>query len=283
MVIVTPDSVLIGGCRIAVGTMGAGPPVILIHGTPSFSYIWRNVAPRLAAAGYSVHLFDLLGFGHSERPRDPATDTSVGAQVPILAALMDRWGLVDVHIVAHDIGGAVAQRFGIFHKERVRTLTLIDTVSFDSWPSPRTREQMRAGLDTLIKAPDAEHRAHFRGWLETTVSGVSRFREEALDAYLDMISGPVGQASLFQHQVAHYDPRHTLEIADRLGELGAKPVQLIWGEDDAWQIVDWAYKLKAAISGADPHIVPGAGHFAMEERPAEIAQLLIDFIARNET
>lgn len=283
MAVMTPDSVLIGGCRIAVGTMGAGPPVILIHGTPSFSYIWRNVAPRLAAAGYRVHLFDLLGFGYSERPRDPAMDTSVGAQVPILAALMDHWGLVDAHIVAHDIGGAVAQRFGIFHKERVRTLTLIDTVSFDSWPSPRTREQMRAGLDTLIKAPDAEHRAHFRGWLETTVSGVSRFREEALDAYLDMISGPVGQASLFQHQVAHYDPRHTLEIADRLGELGAKPVQLIWGEEDAWQIIDWAYKLKAAIPAADLHIVAGAGHFAMEDRPTEIAQLLVDFIARHET
>lgn len=283
MAIVTPDSVLIDGRRIAVGVMGAGPPVILIHGTPSFSYIWRNVAPRLAAAGYRVHLFDLLGFGYSERPRDPAMDTSVGAQVPILAALMDHWGLVDTHIVAHDIGGAVAQRFGIFHKERVRTLTLIDTVSFDSWPSPRTREQMRAGLDTLIKAPDAEHRAHFRGWLETTVSGVSRFREEALDAYLDMISGPVGQASLFQHQVAHYDPRHTLEIADRLGELGAKPVQLIWGEEDAWQIIDWAYKLKAAIPAADLHIVAGAGHFAMEDRPTEIAQLLVDFIARHET
>lgn len=283
MAIMTPDSVLIDGRRIAVGRMGAGAPVVLIHGTPSFSWIWRNVAPHIAAAGYRVHLFDLLGFGHSERPRDPAVDTSVGVQAPILAALMDHWGLADAHIVAHDIGGAVAQRFGIFHRDRVRTLTLIDTVSFDSWPSPRTREQMRAGLDRLIKAPDAEHRAHFRDWLETAVSDVAGFRDEARDVYLDMIAGPVGQASFFQHQVAHYDPRYTLEIADRLGELGAKPVQIIWGEDDAWQVVDWADKLKAAIPNAELHIVPDAGHFAMEDRPAEIAQLLTGFIGRHGT
>lgn len=88
----TPENALISGHRIAWGVMGAGAPVILIHGTPSFSYIWRNVAPRLAAGGQRVYVFDLLGFGHSERPRDPAVDTSVGAQVPIVAALLDQWG-----------------------------------------------------------------------------------------------------------------------------------------------------------------------------------------------
>ncbi len=278
----TPNAALIGGHRIACGSHGTGTPLILIHGTPSFSHIWRNVVPDLVAAGHRIFVYDLLGFGRSERPADPAVDTSVSAQVPILEALMDHWNLETAHIVAHDIGGAVAQRFGIFHSGKVRTLTLIDTVSFDSWPSARTREQMQAGLDALIQAPEAEHRVHFRTWLETTVADVERFRADGLEAYLDMISGTVGQASYFQHQMRHYDPRHTVEISDRLGDLAALPVQILWGEDDAWQVPDWAYRLHTAIPGSSLRILPHCGHFAMEDKPAEIAAQIAAFTAAHE-
>lgn len=57
---------------------------------------------------------------------------------------------------------------------------MIDVVSFDSWPSGRTRQQMKAGLDKLIKAPDAEHRAHFRDWLLSTVRNKARLTDTAL-------------------------------------------------------------------------------------------------------
>lgn len=273
----TPDHALVDGHRIACGSHGEGEPVVLLHGTPSFSWIWRNVVPGLIAAGRRVHLFDLLGYGHSERPRDPAVDTSVTAQVDVVTALMDRWALSDAHIVAHDIGGAVAQRLAVFHPERVRTLTLIDTVSFDSWPSERTHQQMQAGLEQLMKAPDGAHRSHFRDWLLTTVNDPVKLDEETLTIYLDMISGPVGQASLFQHQVAHYDPRHTSELTDRLAEIGERPVQLIWGAEDRWQVVDWAYRLQEAIPGSTLHLLERCGHFAPEENPEAITELVIEF------
>ena len=271
------ENVLVEGHRIACGTMGSGEPVVLIHGTPSSSYIWRNVAKRLSEAGHTVHVFDLLGFGASERPFDQDADTSVSAQVPILKHLMSHWGLDSAHIVAHDIGGAVAQRFSIFHPAMLRSLTLIDTVSFDSWPSKRTNEQMKAGLEALIKRPDAEHRAHFREWLLSTVHDKGKFASEALETFVDLISGPIGQSSLFQHQVAHYDHKHTSEISDRLAELSGIPVQIIWGENDAWQVVDWAHRLHAAIPGSVLHVLPECGHFAMEDQPERIAELLISF------
>ncbi|MDZ7840932.1 MAG: alpha/beta hydrolase [Gammaproteobacteria bacterium] len=273
----TPENSLIGGYRIAHGTHGAGVPLVLIHGTPSFSFVWRNVVPRLVKAGLHVHVFDLLGYGHSERPRDPAVDTSVAGQTTVLRQLFDHWELASAHFVAHDIGGAVAQRFTLNHPRRVRTLSLIDTVSFDSWPSARTREQMKAGLDKLIRAPDAEHRAHFRDWIRTTVADPDGMAEEVLAAYIDMIAGPVGQSSFFQHQVAHYDPRYTQELTDRLAELGERPVQLIWGAEDRWQVVDWAYRLRACIPGSRLHVLERCGHFAMEDRPEEIVRLVSAF------
>ena len=96
-----------------------------------------------------------------------------------------------------------------------------------------------------------------------------------------MVAGPVGQGSLFQHQITHYDPQHTLVVADRLGDLAAMPVQIIWGEQDAWQVVEWAHKLHAGIPGSILHVLPDSGHFAMADRPGALAALAIEFTAHH--
>ena len=275
------DDVLINGRRIACGVHGEGTPVVLIHGTPFFSHIWRKVLPRLLEAGYRVHLYDLLGFGHSERPQDPAVDTSISAQLPVLTALLDYWQLERTHVVAHDIGAAIAQQLGIFHPERVSTMTLIDSVSFDSYPSPRTRQQMQAGLDRLIATPDSEHRAHFTEWVLSAAYNKTGLAEDALATYVEMISGPIGQGSLFQHQIRHYDPVHTLKLNDRLVELGRIPLQLIWGADDEWQVTDWAYRLQTAIPGSSLHILEQCGHLATEDQPQRIADLAIEHMVAH--
>lgn len=272
---------IVKGTRIAYGVHGEGEPVALIHGTPSSSWIWRNILPSLVDAGYKVHVFDLLGYGLSERPCDPGVDTSVTGQVPVFEALLELWGLQDLHIIAHDIGGGVAQRFGTKSPERMRSLTMVDVVSYDSWPSRRTHEQMQAGLEKLIKAPDADHREHFREWLYSTVQNKKRLAETSMETYLDFICGPVGQGSFFQHQVMHYAPKHTEEVAPSYNKLGACPVQLIWGANDAWQVVDWAYKLHDNIPGSELHVLEDCGHFAMEDQPEKISALLVDFLDRN--
>ena len=271
------NQVLVNNARIAYNVLGSGEPIVLLHGTPSSSLIWRNIAPRLVSAGYKVHLYDLLGYGLSERPANPDVDTSISGQVPVLESLLDYWKIQDAHIVAHDIGGAVAQRLGVFHPERVRTLTLIDCVSFDSYPSKRTRQQMEKGLEALIKAPDEEHKAHFREWLLSAVYHKGKFAASSLDTFLSYISGPIGQVSIFQHQIRHYDPRHTMEVAERLPELGRKPVQLIWGKHDIWQVTDWAEKLHEAIPGSHLHILDECGHFSPEDQPEKISELLLSF------
>ncbi|MBA3951665.1 MAG: alpha/beta fold hydrolase, partial [Rubrobacter sp.] len=87
---------------VAFDVFGEGPPVVLVHGTPSRSYIWRNVAPALAER-FTVYVFDLLGYGDSE----PKTrDVSIAAQSRLLTELIGRWGLEAPAIAGHDIGGA---------------------------------------------------------------------------------------------------------------------------------------------------------------------------------
>ena len=140
---------------------------------------------------------------------------------------------------------------------------------------------MAAGLEKLIAAGEQEHRAHFREWILTATHHPERISAGPLETYLDMICGPLGQASLFQHQIRHYDPEHTAKLADRYHELGALPVQLIWGADDAWQVSDWANRLHQAIPGSSLHLVEDCGHLAMEDQPDQVEQLVTGFLAAN--
>jgi len=277
-----PEPVIVDGHRIATGVHGDGPPVVLIHGTPSHSFIWRDVVPRLTGAGYRVHLFDFLGFGESERPRDPGTDTSVAYQGEVLRHLIGHWDLDDAHIVAHDIGGAVGMRTGVLDPELVRSLTLVDTVSYDSWPSEAWRALIANGLDSLMRAPDAEHRQRMTEQLRTTVADPARMTGEVLRAYLEPISGPVGQPSFVHHQLRHYDSRYTEELSDDLDELGEHPVQILWGRQDAWQDPGYGEKLARDIPGASLHTIEDAGHFAMEDQPAAVSERILTFVNANE-
>lgn len=269
---------VIAGHRVAHGAHGEGEPVVLIHGTPSSSLIWRNVVPELVDAGYRAHVFDLLGYGLSERPADPSVDTSITGNVAILDGLLAHWGLDTFHLVAHDIGGGVAQRFAVESTERLRSLTLVDVVSFDSYPSSRTRQQMAEGVEALAKKPDSEHRKHFRDWLLSTHARPERFDPEALEAYVGFISGPIGQPSFFQHQVSHYEPKHTMDISDLLSRLAVVPVQLIWGAQDTWQVLEWAHRLRDAIPGSTLNVIEDCGHFAPEEQPHEVASITLSHL-----
>ncbi|WP_119302346.1 alpha/beta fold hydrolase [Dongia deserti] len=269
------DHVVVDGHRIATGRHGQGTPVVLIHGTPAHAVIWRAVTPRLVEAGCQVHLFDLLGYGKSERPT--AYGTSVAAQGRVLEALLDRWDLKTVHLVAHDIGGAVALRYAVTRPERLLSLTLIDTVSYDSWPSETWRKIISDHLEKFAAVPAGEMRELLTRQLKMAVHDESRMSGEVLEAYLEPITGAIGQPSFFLHQVSHYDSRYTEEISGRLGAINV-PVQIIWGMEDRWQPVSWAHRLAKDIPGARLHLVPDAGHFLMEDAPETVADLVNHFV-----
>jgi len=91
-----------------------------------------------------------------------------------------------------------------------------------------------------------------------------------------------GTSSFVQHQVAHRNSRRTREIADCAWELRGKPAQIIGGDSDGWQIIDRADKLRESLLDPELHVLPDCGHFAMQDRPHDVANLIADFIARHE-
>ncbi|WP_331448996.1 alpha/beta hydrolase [Streptomyces prasinus] len=269
------DSLVVDGVRLAHRDRGRGEPVIFIHGTPSHSYEWRDVVPHIEAAGFRTVTYDLLGYGRSERPVD--RDTSVAAQTDLLGHLLDALCIDRATIVAHDIGGAIGQRFAVAHPERVRRLMLIDSVSYDSWPSPTWCRIIDEELDDLPGMSQDAFDALLTRQLGMTVADASHMTGDVLQAYLAPHRSAPGRVSFFEHQVRHYDSKYTEEIGDALRRL-TMPVRILWGEEDRWQPLHYAERLRDDIPGAELVVVPGAGHFLMEDAPGRVVREIRDFL-----
>ncbi len=265
---------IINGHRIAAGVHGAGEPLVLVHGTPAHAIVWRHLLPSLIAAGFRVHLYDLLGFGASERPL--TADTSIAAQAELLIALLDDWELETAHIFGHDIGGALSLRAAFSHAARFRSLTIADICSYDSWPSPSWRDMRDHYQHYAVMAPEQHEKAMTRQ-LKMAVFDKTLMEGELLRHYLTPIVGVIGQPAFYRHQIAHYDARYTADFSECLPALHL-PVQILWGADDEWQPLSYAHRLQSDIPGARLQVFPQAGHFLMEDAPQAVAQAAIDFI-----
>ncbi|GAA3974477.1 alpha/beta hydrolase [Actinomadura viridis] len=259
-----------GEVRWSVFGEEGGPPLVLCHGTPFSSYVWRHVG-RALAAGHRVHVWDMPGYGASEKAE--GQDVSLAAQGRVLAELLEHWGLAEPLVVAHDFGGAVALRAHLLHGARYRALALVDPVALAPWGSPFFR-LVNANARVFEQLPPGLHRALVREYVSTT--GGPGLHPATLDALVEPWLGESGQPA-FYRQIAQADQRHTDEIQARYGGIDL-PVLVCWGTDDAWIPVAKAHELAAAIPGARLHLIEGAGHLVQEDAPAELTAALLGFL-----
>ena len=125
--------------------MGDGPALVLIHGTPFSSQVWRRIAPLLARR-WTVYYFDLLGYGLSDM-RDQQ-DVSLSVQNRLLVSLFAEWKIDRPDVLCHDFGGATALRGYFLNGLRYHSLTIFDAVALAPWArrSWRTSENMKQRL-----------------------------------------------------------------------------------------------------------------------------------------
>jgi pimeloyl-ACP methyl ester carboxylesterase len=148
--------------------------------------------PPTKGRGYRTIVYDLLGFGRSERPR--GRDTSVAAQAELLPKLLDTLGIEAAHIVAHDIGGAIGQILAVRYPDRIRTLMLIDTVTYDSWPSETWQRVIRENGDLRYLHDGGDFVQMLSRQLRMTVSNPESMNDETLRNYLMPHDGVTGRA-----------------------------------------------------------------------------------------
>ena len=249
------------GHAVAWGSIGEGPPAVLLHGTPFSSAEWRRIAPCLARER-RVYYFDMLGYGLSDKPD---ADVSRGVQSELFAALYRHWGLGSPDVVAHDFGGSNALRGHLLNGLDYRSLVLVDPVAISPQGSPlvqaaRKHEEVFASLPAYI------HEAMLRAYIGTAAGNA--LREDEMQRYLAPWLGDEGQKA-FWRQVAQMDDKYTEEVEWRYGEMRC-PVAILWGQEDEWIPMADGRELARRMSTASFTPVPDAKHLMQEDAPEAI-------------
>ena len=267
----THEFAMVEGHRIAYLDEGEGPPLILLHGIPTSSLLWRNVIPDLAKSR-RVIAPDMLNYGRSDKPL--RADVSIAAQARILVGLMDALGLKRVDLAAHDIGGGVAQIVAVRHPERINRLVLASAICFDSWPIPEFEPLQEADAEAGMSVEDFE--AMLRDFLPQGVAAEDGLSDEATEIMLRPWTGEAGKAALFRN-FRRLSPEYTMAVAREIETLDL-PALVLWGDKDPFQKPAYAQRLADAIPGAQLEWIEGAAHWIMEEQPQAVAVKIAGFL-----
>ncbi|WP_338888741.1 alpha/beta hydrolase [Rhodococcus sovatensis] len=242
-------------------TFGTGEPIVLLHGTPSSSLIWKDIAHGLALTR-QVYVWDMLGFGQSDK--NVGQNVGLAKQAEIFVELLDEWGLRSPSVVAHDVGGAVALRATLLGGRDFRDLTLVNAVSVDSWSSGGFFSAVKNNTAAFSALPEYAHRA----LVSSKISDGSYVGLSAgvLDTFVDPWTGSAGQGA-FYRQYEHADETDTDEFQERLGDLTA-PTTILWGRHDRWLDADYALRVRDRLPHTDFHWIEDSGHMVQHDAPA---------------
>jgi pimeloyl-ACP methyl ester carboxylesterase len=275
----------VGPARVAYYEAGSGPPLLLLHGCPFSSFVWRKVIPRLSGA-YRCLAPDLLGLGDTETLWD--ADWSPSAQAAMVVGFLDQLGIERAHMVGHDHGGAIAQLLAAEHPERIDRLVLSNVEAYDNWPSATERPFMAVTqlplLGDLVLWLWSRPRPFRLTLLEAhAVHNPAVLTPELLRGYIRANLGDGHRRAKTRRFLAgQVDPAHTrvtLELLPGLRRFD-HPTLLIWGQDDPHFGPRWAERLHHDIPGAvGVELLPETGHLLMEERPERFAELVSTFLA----
>jgi haloacetate dehalogenase len=277
------------GAEYLVGTVGSGPPVLLLHGFPQTHYCWRRVIPRLAQT-HTVVVADLRGYGATAAPAGGLKGEGYSKRelAQDIVELADALGLARFSLVGHDRGGRVAYRLALDHPELVARLVVVNVLptveqfermgggpSLGYWPWYLLAQP--APFPERLLAAEPEHflRFVFGSWAE---------RADAVDPhafaeYLRAFSDETIASMCADYRASFWLDRADDEADRRAGRRITCPLLVVTGDAET-QLADaeevwrrWGDDVSAAV-------VTG-GHFVPEEASDELAALLSDFLGEE--
>ncbi|HYF26712.1 MAG TPA: haloalkane dehalogenase [Baekduia sp.] len=266
----------VGGLRLARIDEGDGGPIVLFHGEPTWSLLYRKVIPPLLEAGHRVIAPDMAGFGRSDKPTDLAW-YSYDRHVELLTELLvDRLDLRDATFVVQDWGGPIGLRIATQHPDRVARLVVMDTGLFtgrqpmsEAWHKFRDFVERTEDLPVgfLVRGGCAADPgdAVIAGYDAPFPTPESKAGARAFPLMLPITPDAPGAAT----------GQATLEA---LPDLDVQ-VLLLWADGDPIIPVAVGEKLAERAGWPAPEIVQGASHFLQEDAGDRIGRRIADWIA----
>jgi pimeloyl-ACP methyl ester carboxylesterase len=262
----------VAGRKLAYRELGSGPAVLLLHGWPTSSLLWREIMPQIARHS-RVIAPDLPGFGASDKPTDVIyTFAFFDSLLDGLCAALE---LEDVGLCVHDLGGPIGLHWSLTRPGRMRRLALLNTLVYPEFSDSVlefVRRLATPGLREQLTSPE--------GLEELLRDGVERptcLSSELLAAMLAPFREPSAREALALSALG-LSGRGFAELASRLPELRI-PVRIVYGACD--RLLPDVAQTMARVQRDLPHavstVLPDCGHFLQEDAPERVGALLAEF------
>jgi haloalkane dehalogenase len=254
---------------------GEGDPIVLLHGEPTSSYLWRTIIPQLPGRKIAP---DLFGFGRSDKPEDIGW-YSYDRHVQSIARLVEELDLRRITLVVHDWGGPIGLRVAVEHEERVARLVIMNTgIGGGSAPS-ETWLRFRAVVREVGGALELGRLVE-----AGTAQGLDDETRAAYDAPFPTPESKAG--ALAFPELVPTEPEHpNTEPMNRVRDAlrgWTKPALVVWGAEDGVLPAALAEAFVRLIPGAQgPVLIAGASHFLQEDRPNEVAAAICAFLEQT--
>ena len=265
------------GLRMHYVDEGEGAPVLMLHGEPTWAFLYRKLIPTVARVARVVAP-DYFGFGRSDKPTR-IEDYTYDFHCASIERFADELDLRHVTVVVQDWGGPIGLRLAVEHPERVARLVILNTgIGAGRAPSEewlRFREFVRrVGTDLLP------------GQL-IRISAVTELADDVVEAYNAPFPTPESKAGvlafpeLVPTELEHPSAAKMQDVRAAL-ERWEKPTLVLFSDSDPIFSTVAAEHMASRIPGAGPaEIVAGAGHFLQEEKGEEIADRIVRFLAHD--
>lgn len=255
---------------------GDGQPILLVHGVPTNSWMYRNLSQELVDNGYRVIAPDLMGFGASDRMSDYA-DYDFENQAELLINLMDSLGIDSWEQVTHDMGGVVTLHMVNQTPEKISHMHILNTILYSEYFDLPVD---LSGENSLHRWALAQHGNKYIGQIIVKNmmmmgTGNREYSEsEQAGYYLPIRDGAESLVHFFTN---------TGVITDNIDDYrqwlvnSNIPTSIIWGEDDPFLDRRSGLLLQEEMNISDDAvlILPGAKHLIAEESYKEIAKHII--------
>jgi pimeloyl-ACP methyl ester carboxylesterase len=268
------------GERIAYLDEGSGEAIVLLHGMAGSSDTWRSLIGPLSRK-YRVVAPDLLGHGNSTKPR---TDYSLGALSVLIRDVLNELGITRATFVGHSLGGGISMQFVYQHPDYVQRLVLINSGGLGPDVGMLLRLSSLPGAELVLPIIAAKRllAPGERVWSLMRKAGIESPRgEEMWRHYRSLSDGPTRQAFLRTVRAVIDHRGQAVSALNRLNTRMDFPVMAIWGDRDTMIPVAHAYAAQRVRPDVRVEVLTDVGHFPHAERPAEVAELIDDFITSD--
>jgi pimeloyl-ACP methyl ester carboxylesterase len=259
---------------IEAGPSDASEAVVFVHGNPGASSDWTALVDAAGELGRAV-AFDLPGFGGAKAPAGFGYD--VAAYAEFIEAALGELAIERVHLVLHDFGGPFGLIWGVQHAERWASLTLLNVGVMPGyvwhsmakrWRTPVLGELTQAWIPRF-------------GWRRVMQSSNPKgLPPEFVDTMYDNYDRETRRTVLKLYRATPDPGKTASELGPALAALH-KPALVIWGAKDQYIGVEYAERQREFFDVEDVVVLPDSGHWAFQDEPERVRELLVSFLRRQ--